>query len=59
MSRNYKKERKWQLRKYNEIRANIDRKLGLQLRQKLKEEKKTIASWITEHAENYVNQKHR
>ena len=59
MGRNYKKEREWQLKKYNEIRANIDKNLGLELRQKLKEEKKTIASWITENAKNYVNKKHQ
>lgn len=54
--RNYKKEREWQLKKYNEIRANINRDLGLQLREKLKEEGKTIAKWITENAEKYLQE---
>ena len=56
MKRNYKKEREWQLKKYNEIRANINRDLGLQLRKKLKKEGKTIAKWITENAEKYVQE---
>lgn len=56
MSRNYKKEREWQLIKYNQIRAYIDINLGTALRKKLKENKKTIASWITENAEKYLNE---
>lgn len=58
MSRNYKKERKWQLTKYDQIRANIDINLGAALRKKLKENKKTIASWITENAEKYLNEEY-
>lgn len=54
--RNYKKEREWQLKKYNEIRANINRDLGLQLRKKLKKEGKTIAKWITENAQKYLQE---
>ena len=55
MSRNYKKEREWQLKKYDQIRANIDKNLGTELRDKLKKDGKSIASWITENAKNYLN----
>lgn len=56
MARNYKKEREWQLKKYDQIRANIDKKLGTELREKLKEEKKTIAGWLTEKAKEYIEE---
>lgn len=52
--RNYKKERDWQLRKYDQIRANIDKELGTRLREKLKQENKTIASWVSENAKKYL-----
>lgn len=54
MARNYKSERKWQLKKYDQIRANIDKELGTKLRKKLKDEKKTVASWVRDNAEKYV-----
>lgn len=54
MSRNYEKERKWQLKKYDQIRANIDKELGTELRTKLKEDGKSIASWVTENAKKYL-----
>lgn len=54
MIRNYKKEREWQLQKYDQIRANIDKQLGTELRTKLKNEGKSIASWITENAKKYL-----
>ena len=54
MSRNYEKERKWQLNKYDQIRANIDKDLGTELRKKLKEEGKSIASWVTDNAKKYI-----
>lgn len=54
--RNYKKEREWQLKKYDQIRANIDKSLGEKLREKLKKEKKTIAGWMTEKAEEYIKE---
>lgn len=54
MSRDYKKERKWQLNKYDEIRANIDKNLGTQLRNKLKENNKSIAKWVTECVIEYL-----
>ena len=55
---NGKKEREWQLTKYDQIRAYIDIDLGVALRKKLKENKKTIASWITENAEKYLNEEY-
>ena len=54
MGRNYKKESEWQKKKYDLIKANIDKDLGSKLRLKLKREKKTIAYWITRNAEDYV-----
>lgn len=56
MSRDYRKEREWKIKKYDEIRANIDKELGTKLRTKLKEENKTIASWIKDNAEKYIKQ---
>ena len=56
MARNYQKEREWKIKKYDEIRANIDKELGVKLRLKLKQENKTIASWIKENAETYIEQ---
>lgn len=53
--RNYKKENDWKKNKYTEVRANIDKELGLELKNKLKENNKTIASWITENAKKYLN----
>lgn len=52
--RNYKKEREWKKNKYDEIRANIDKELGSKLRQKLKDENRSIANWITENAKEYI-----
>ena len=54
MSRNYEKEREWQLKKYDQIRANIDKELGTELRKKLKSDGKSIASWVTENAKKYL-----
>lgn len=54
MARNYKKEREWKVKKYYEIHACIDRELGLKLKEKLNKENKSIASWITDNAENYT-----
>lgn len=54
MGRNYQKEREWQLQKYDQIRANIDKELGSELRKKLKKDGKSIASWITENAKKYL-----
>lgn len=54
MARNYEKEREWQLKKYDQIRANIDKELGTELREKLKKERKTVAGWVTENAKKYL-----
>ena len=52
--RNYKKEREWANKKYDEIRANIDKELGTRLREKLKQENKTIAQWVKDNAEKEI-----
>lgn len=52
--RDYKREREWQVQKYDEIRANIDKELGTKLRAKLKKNNKTIASWVTDNANKYL-----
>ena len=52
--RNYKKESAWAHEKYDEIRARIDKQLGMQLRQKLAKEDRTISSWITQNAKDYI-----
>lgn len=54
--RNYKKESAWQREKYDEIRAKVDKQLGTQLRQKLAKEDKTISSWITQNAKDYLEE---
>lgn len=54
LARDYKKEREWQLKKYDQIRANIDKELGTELRSKLKSEGKTVAGWVTENAKKYL-----
>ena len=54
MPRDYKKEREWQVQRYDEIRANIDKELGTKLRAKLKKNNKTIASWVTDNANKYL-----
>ena len=56
MARDYQKEREWKIKKYDEIRANIDKELGAKLRLKLKQENKTISSWIKDNAETYIEQ---
>lgn len=54
MARDYKKENEWKKNKYEEVRANIDKKLGIELKSKLKEEEKTVAEWITDNAKKYL-----
>lgn len=54
MARNYGKEREWQLKKYDQIRANIDKELGTELRNQLKKDGKSIASWVTANAKKYL-----
>ena len=53
--RNYENEYKRKKKKYTEIRGNIEKELGDKLKEKLKEEKRTIARWITENARKYIN----
>ena len=54
MSRNYKKENEWKKNKYEEVRGNIDKELGIQLKETLKNQGKSIAEWITENAKEYI-----
>ena len=54
MSRNLNKEDIWAKEKYERINARIDKKLGIELKEKLQDEKKSIASWITECAKKYL-----
>ena len=56
MARDYKKEREWQLQKYDELRAKVDKELGTELRKKLKKDNKTMASWMTENANKYLKE---
>ncbi len=54
MSRNIKKEYEWSKKKYTRILGDIDKNLGEELKEKLKSENKSIASWITENAKKYL-----
>ncbi len=54
MARNYEKEREWAKTKYVRILGDIDKELGIALKEKLKKENKSIASWITENAKKYL-----
>ena len=57
MSRNYEKEREWSKNKYVRILGDIDKDLAEKLKAKLKEENKSIASWISENAKKYLKEK--
>lgn len=57
MSRNTKKEYEWSKQKYTRILGDIDKQLAEDLKSKLKKENKSIASWITECAKEYLNKK--
>ena len=52
--RNYKKENEWKKNKYEEVRGNIQKELGIELKEILKEQGKSVAEWITENAKEYV-----
>ena len=56
MERNTKKEYKWSKQKYTRILGDIDKELGEELKEKLKSENKSIASWITENAKKYLKE---
>ena len=53
MNRNTKKEYEWSKQKYTRILGDIDKELGDELKEKLKNEGKSIASWITDCAKKY------
>ena len=44
----------WKKNKYEEVRGNIDKELGTELKAKLKEEGISIAEWITNNAKKYL-----
>lgn len=52
--RDYKKENEWKKNKYEEVRGNIDKELGIELKGILKNQGKSIAEWITENAKEYI-----
>lgn len=52
--RDYKKETEWSKTKYTRILADIDKDLGNELKEKLKSDGKSIASWVTENAKKYL-----
>ena len=54
MNRNAKKEYEWSKQKYTRILGDIDKELGDELKEKLKNEGKSIASWITDCAKKYL-----
>lgn len=54
MSRNYQKESEWAKTKYTRILADIDKNLGIELKEKLKNDGKSISGWITENAKKYL-----
>ncbi len=54
MARNIEKEYDWSKQKYEAIFARIEKQLGLELKQKLKDEGKSTAEWITENAKKYL-----
>lgn len=57
MSRNYEKEKEWAKNKYSRVLADIDKELAENLKAQLKKENKSIASWITNCAKEYINKK--
>lgn len=56
MKRNYIKERAWLLENYKEIRANIKKETAEQFRKKLKDEGRTVADWMNEKIEEYLEE---
>lgn len=55
--RNLKNEDIWAKEKYERINARIDKKLGLDLKEKLEKEGKSIASWIADNAKKYLEKR--
>lgn len=55
MSRNLDKEYEWSKEQYEPIFARINKDLGIKLKEKLKDDQKSIAEWITENAKKYLN----
>jgi len=57
MSRNIKKEKEWAKTKYIRILGDIDKELGEELKKQLSLDGISIASWITDNAKRYLNEK--
>lgn len=54
--RNYKKENEWQKEKYTIIKGYLSKTMGSLFKMKLKNENKTISSWISENVTKYLNE---
>ena len=54
MNRNTKKEYEWSKQKYTRKHGDIDKELRDKIKEKLKNEEKSIASWITDCAKKYL-----
>lgn len=52
----YKRHAKWQKQKYTRIVADIDKQLGIDLKDKVKQNNISIAGWITQHAKEYLKE---
>lgn len=46
--RNYKKESEWSRNKYEELRARIEKDIGLKFKEYLKSKNMTFADWLRE-----------
>ena len=53
--RNLNNEYEWAKVRYETINARINKELGIELKEKLKKEGISIASWITDNAKKYLN----
>ena len=54
MSRNYSKENEWRKTNYVRILDDIYKELGNELKDKLKQDGKTVSTWVTENAKKYL-----
>lgn len=54
MARKYDNEYEWSKEKYEPVNARIDKKLGIELKEQLKNDGKSVAQWISENAKKYL-----
>ena len=52
--RNYQKEREWEKKTYTELRAKINKELGDQFKQTLKDNNIIFARWLTDRITEYL-----